>query len=176
VLLFLTPFAYKIETTLPVYELILILIWFCIWEASDIVIFKCGKIRNQRINMLRLYNAKITFIKDTQIIPKTTVFLDKATIITDKSTVYAGKSSTKEQNGKLGTKKDSDLLFAKLNSTKENRASLQNSKQAENTSKGLQSKQGLTKEQLISLLERHKKDAKKQERSKTNKNKQVPKN
>lgn len=97
VALFAIPFVQKIYTGFPITEFLLILVWFCIWEASDLAIFRRGKMRVQRINMLRLYNAKVTFVKDKNITPVNTVIMDKATIISDKSTVYTNKSSIKHK-------------------------------------------------------------------------------
>lgn len=79
------PFASQLSN-IPVYELLLILIWFCVWEASDILLFKTSHQKNQQLNMIRIYNAKITFIKDPKIEQNTTVVANQATVITDSST------------------------------------------------------------------------------------------
>lgn len=84
-LLFVTPFANKIDTTFPVYEVLLIIIWFCLWEGSDIALFKCGELKRNLINMLRLYNAKITFIKNVNLKSNNTIITNNATIIANKS-------------------------------------------------------------------------------------------
>ena len=83
--LFATPFASQLSNV-PLYEVLLILIWFCLWEANDIVLFKTSKQKTEQLNMLRLYNAKITFIKDPKIEQNATVVANQATVITDKST------------------------------------------------------------------------------------------
>ena len=95
VALFLTPFANKVQTTLPIYELLLIIVWFCFWEASNIALFKCSELKHKQINMFRLYNAKITFIKNEKLKPNTTVIAGNATIITDKANVKSSKKTIK---------------------------------------------------------------------------------
>ena len=46
---------------LPFYECCLILIWFFIYEGGYMAFFDRNDIREHRYNMLRLYNAEITF-------------------------------------------------------------------------------------------------------------------
>lgn len=62
--LFVMPFVNNNSINVPLYEVLLVLIWFCLWEASDILLFKCGGLRQKQINMLRIYNANFTFITD----------------------------------------------------------------------------------------------------------------
>lgn len=88
-----TPFASQLSN-IPLYEALLIMIWFCLWEANDILLFKAGSLKTEQFNMLRLYNAKITFIKDPAIEKNTTVIAKQATVITDKASV---KPATKNK-------------------------------------------------------------------------------
>lgn len=83
--LFAMPFASKVSY-LPLNEALLLLIWFTLWEANDIILFNTSKQKKEQLNMLRLYNATITFVKDPKILPNTTVVADEATIIANKST------------------------------------------------------------------------------------------
>ncbi|MGN1213198.1 MAG: hypothetical protein ACI4TZ_04060 [Christensenellales bacterium] len=83
--LFAMPFASKLPF-IPLYESLIILIWFTLWEANDIILFKTSRQKTEQLNMLRLYNATITFVKDSKILPNTTIIADEATIIANKST------------------------------------------------------------------------------------------
>ena len=49
------------DTYMPIYESMLILAWFFIWEGIGKAVFDITSIRNHRYNMLRLYNADISF-------------------------------------------------------------------------------------------------------------------
>lgn len=53
---------------LPIYESLLVLTWFFLWEAIGMTFFDRGKLKQHRYNMLRLYNASITFQKTPNII------------------------------------------------------------------------------------------------------------
>ena len=48
---------------MPIYESILILTWFFIWEAVSTKVYDSSEIKMHKINMLRLYNAEIVFVK-----------------------------------------------------------------------------------------------------------------
>lgn len=60
-----SPFIYQWceNTYLPFYECCLILIWFFLYEGGYMAFFDRNDIREHRYNMLRLYNAEITFAK-----------------------------------------------------------------------------------------------------------------
>ena len=51
----------------PLYESLLVFTWFFLWEAFGLTFFDRGKLRRHRYNMLRLYNARITFTKSPNI-------------------------------------------------------------------------------------------------------------
>ena len=68
--LILCPFVsmwLKEYPLLPIYESLLVFTWFFLWEGFGLTFFDRGKLRQHRYNMLRLYNASITF-KKSQII------------------------------------------------------------------------------------------------------------
>ena len=60
-----SPFIYEWceNTYLPFYECCLILVWFFIYEGGYMAFFDRNDIREHRYNMLRLYNAEITFAR-----------------------------------------------------------------------------------------------------------------
>ena len=60
----LCPIVSTLTTIVPLYESLLILTWFFIWEGSSAKFFDGSKLATHKFNMLRLYNAKITFIKE----------------------------------------------------------------------------------------------------------------
>lgn len=62
------PFVGKLDIAFPLMECLIIVAWFCIWEGADLTLFNRGNLKKQQINMLRLYNAKLTFIKDGQFV------------------------------------------------------------------------------------------------------------
>lgn len=64
ILLLCVPFINMIETTFPLTECLLIMIWFCVWEATDMTVLNNGQLKKNQINKLRLYNAKIVFERD----------------------------------------------------------------------------------------------------------------
>ena len=64
ILLLCVPFINMIETTFPLTECFLIMIWFCVWEATDMTVLNNGQLKKNQINKLRLYNAKIVFERD----------------------------------------------------------------------------------------------------------------
>lgn len=64
ILLLCVPFTNMIETTFPLTECFLIMIWFCVWEATDMTVLNNGQLKKNQINKLRLYNAKIVFERD----------------------------------------------------------------------------------------------------------------
>lgn len=64
ILLLCIPFINMIETTFPLTECFLIIIWFCVWEATDMTVLNNGQLKKNQINKLRLYNAKIVFERD----------------------------------------------------------------------------------------------------------------
>lgn len=64
VALAMTILTQKFTYTLPFYETFLILAWFCVWEGTNKAFFDRTKLRNHRFNMLRLYNANVTIIRD----------------------------------------------------------------------------------------------------------------
>ena len=92
-----TPFASKLSN-IPIYEALLILIWFCLWEANDILLFKTSRQKNEQLNMLRLYNAKITFIKDPTIEKNITVIAKQSTVITDKASVKPANTNKQQKS------------------------------------------------------------------------------
>lgn len=90
--LFLTTTVGKINTGIPVYETLLVLTWFFLWEGISSALFDRNTMRIHRLNLLRLYNATINIVRDKEpVVEKTTIIADKATIITDRSTVYSDK-------------------------------------------------------------------------------------
>ena len=64
ILLLCVPFINMIETTFPLTECFLIMIWFCVWEATGMTVLNNGQLKKNQINKLRLYNAKIVFERD----------------------------------------------------------------------------------------------------------------
>ncbi|MDD4350645.1 MAG: hypothetical protein PHP83_00460 [Clostridia bacterium] len=60
----MTVLTQKITYVLPLYETFLILTWFCVWEGTNKAFFDRNKLRSHRFNMLRLYNANVTIIRD----------------------------------------------------------------------------------------------------------------
>ncbi|MFA6859862.1 MAG: hypothetical protein WCR30_00565 [Clostridia bacterium] len=73
--LFLSSFVVTLNTKVPLYELMLIFTWFFSWEASDIILIECNKIKKHRLNMLRLYNAKVIFVRS--IVPPRSLIMVK---------------------------------------------------------------------------------------------------
>lgn len=59
----LIPLVSIIETKLPIYETLLILTWFFLWEGTGTKLFDSAKIKTHKYNMLRLYNANVVFIR-----------------------------------------------------------------------------------------------------------------
>lgn len=53
-----------IATNIPLYEFLLIMTWFFFWEGTSLGLFDNRKVRSHRYNLLRLYNAKISFINE----------------------------------------------------------------------------------------------------------------
>jgi hypothetical protein len=77
----------------PIYETLLLITWFCLWEAINSSLFERNKMRLHRLNLLRLYNASIQLVRDKEpIMDNTTIITNKTTIITDRSTIYSDKS------------------------------------------------------------------------------------
>lgn len=66
----LLPLFRSIQTNMPIYESILILTWFFIWEAVSTKVYDSSEIKMHKINMLRLYNAEIVFVKKSEKILK----------------------------------------------------------------------------------------------------------
>lgn len=63
--LFLCPVVFNITSSIsniPFYESMLLFTWFFIWEASSLIFFDRTDLKKHRFNMLRLYNAKISFV------------------------------------------------------------------------------------------------------------------
>jgi len=60
----LIPWAYNLNTQLPLYEFLLILTWFFIWEGFSLGWLDRRNVKNHRYDLLRIYNAKITFVCD----------------------------------------------------------------------------------------------------------------
>lgn len=60
-----SPFIYEWceNNYLPFYECCLILVWFFLYEGGYMAFFDRNDIREHRYNMLRLYNANITFAR-----------------------------------------------------------------------------------------------------------------
>lgn len=89
----LSSLVTNVTSTFPLYESLLLLTWFFLWEGTSIALFDRSTLRMHRLNMLRLYNASIVIVRDKEpVIEKTTIITDKATIITDRSTVYTDKT------------------------------------------------------------------------------------
>lgn len=62
--LLLTIFTKPLSTTIPIYETLLIITWYCAWEGTNLAFFERNKVRRHRFNMLRLYTSKVTIIRD----------------------------------------------------------------------------------------------------------------
>ncbi|MDD4275779.1 MAG: hypothetical protein PHO33_02225 [Clostridia bacterium] len=54
----------KLSAVLPIYETSLIASWFLLWEATGLLFFDRSKLKLQRFNMLRIFNAKLIIEKD----------------------------------------------------------------------------------------------------------------
>lgn len=65
IFLILSPFIYKWfeNSYVPLYESALILTWFFLWEGTGMAFFDRTEIKAHIFNMLRLYNANISFVK-----------------------------------------------------------------------------------------------------------------
>ncbi len=63
-----SPFVYKWfeNSYIPLYESTLILVWFFLYEGTYMAFFDRAEIKEHRYNMLRLYNANISFIRPTE--------------------------------------------------------------------------------------------------------------
>lgn len=59
--------ADSLTSVLPLKETLLIITWFFVWEATSLAFFDRGSQTMRRFNMLRIYNAKVTFIKDNSL-------------------------------------------------------------------------------------------------------------
>lgn len=55
-----------IITSLPIKEALLISTWFLFWEGTNKAFFDRNELKHDRYNMLRIFNAKIVFVKDTK--------------------------------------------------------------------------------------------------------------
>lgn len=60
----LIPWAYNIKTEIPLYEFLLIVTWFFFWEGFSLGWLDRRKVKNHRYDLLRIYNAKISFVCD----------------------------------------------------------------------------------------------------------------
>lgn len=47
----------------PLYETLLIVSWFLIWEATNIAFFERLRLKKLRLNMLRIYNANVMVVR-----------------------------------------------------------------------------------------------------------------
>lgn len=54
----------NVTSLLPVKETMLIVTWFLVWEATGIAFFDRKNLQTRRFNMLRIYNATVTFVKE----------------------------------------------------------------------------------------------------------------
>jgi hypothetical protein len=54
----------NINPILPFRETLLIITWFLVWEGTSVAFFDRHKIKTKRYNMLRIYNARVVFVKD----------------------------------------------------------------------------------------------------------------
>lgn len=63
--LILSPFIYKWfdKSYFPAYESALIMTWFFLWEGIGMAFLDRSEITSHRYNMLRLYNASVSFVK-----------------------------------------------------------------------------------------------------------------
>lgn len=59
----LIPFIKSITTDIPIYESLLIITWFFVWESISTKVYDSSEIKMHKINMLRLYNAEVVFIR-----------------------------------------------------------------------------------------------------------------
>lgn len=67
VALLLTFLVEKMTTILPLKETLLIITWFFVWEATGVAFFDRNRLILNRFNMLRIYNAKVVFVKESQL-------------------------------------------------------------------------------------------------------------
>lgn len=63
-LLFLNFYMGLFDYLAPLRDTTLIITWFLIWEATSIAFFDRRKLRRKIYNMLRIYNANVSFNKD----------------------------------------------------------------------------------------------------------------
>ena len=79
----LIPVISTIQIKFPLYETFLVLTWFFLWEGVGTKLFEGSAIKTHKYNMLRLYNAKVVFIKTK-----------------DKDVAVQHKTILKQENGK----------------------------------------------------------------------------
>ena len=73
--LILSPFVYKWfqNSYFPAYESTLIMTWFFLWEGTGMAFLDRSEISAHRYNMLRLYNASVSFVRVGTGIPAPTI-------------------------------------------------------------------------------------------------------
>lgn len=68
----ISTLLYKTVTIVPVSELLLIFTWFALWEATNILLFRREETKSKILNLLRLYNAKVFFVR-SKVPPKSII-------------------------------------------------------------------------------------------------------
>lgn len=87
---------------LPFYESMLLLAWFFLWEATGLALFDRSEIRTHRYNLLRLYNARISFFKTEEPKPVPTEIIEQAQqIVTEEKKKHAKRRLPKHKKNKL---------------------------------------------------------------------------